>query len=344
MHARQLVAQRVHPRGEHRRVRLGVERRRVIAARRRGQGRDREHRFREHVGVTSRELVHDDLDLVFLSRQAGVSRLDLGELARIGARVVQGMTGVGPLGDPRGRPTIETLAQQLATASDVWRIEGRESTLETLVIQIVELSGDLLTLLDRRTQPGQQHEREPQAQTQSGAHRQPSLACGRALERAQQLVHVGPALRGLARETPAEHSEELAVMGRRLWLIRSQRLGPCGKARVRKRLLAPQRLVERHAKRELIAVWADALAEDLLERHVLSSTEQRTGGRQRLHRAALRGVDVDPRRRRLVATHETKVGDLWLAGSVDQHVLGLEVAMHEPDAVRGREPPPDGQE
>jgi hypothetical protein len=96
-----------------------------------------------------------------------------------------------------------------------------------------------------------------------------------------------------------------------------------------------QRAVERDAERELIGRGGGGLSGELLGGHERRRADHGAGvgdGRERRVAAAARLVVVAARHR------EPEVGDVRRAAGVDQHVVGLEVAMHQAGGVGGGEP------
>jgi hypothetical protein len=130
------------------------------------------------------------------------------------------------------------------------------------------------------------------------------------------------------------------------------------------RTLAAQRLPQRHAIRKLIGRRRDRAAAPLLGRHVGRRAQQRAGRRdrrQRTRRAHHDGARAGGRRagggraggqrglerRRGVGfglTREPEVGDHDPPVLTAQHVVRLEVPVHEAGGVRGCEPAPGGEE
>jgi hypothetical protein len=88
--------------------------------------------------------------------------------------------------------------------------------------------------------------------------------------------------------------------------------------------LAGEHLVEHGAQRVEIRARADLLAAHLLGRHV---------GRRPHHLRPDRDLDVGRH-----SASETEVGEDHAAALVEQHVRGLDVAVHDPDVVRRGEP------
>jgi hypothetical protein len=117
-----------------------------------------------------------------------------------------------------------------------------------------------------------------------------------------------------------------------------------------KRALAPQGLPQRDAQRELIGLRGDRLAEELLGRHVRGGSHQRPVPRDPLAvRPAIgqprRGPGLEERsgaRRRAAGeaevehTHPQRRPGPLVVGA-DHGVVGLEVAMDQPDRVGSRE-------
>ena len=120
-----------------------------------------------------------------------------------------------------------------------------------------------------------------------------------------------------------------------------------------------ERFPHRDAEAELIGSRIDLQAAMLLGCHVARRADHAAGHRKgrlagaarirrarsgRRTRAGLGGLPV---RRQVSGSSEPKIHDARTGVVTEQYVVGLEVAMDEPDLVRGRQPPPcleiDGQ-
>ena len=103
---------------------------------------------------------------------------------------------------------------------------------------------------------------------------------------------------------------------------------------------AVQRLPQRDAERELIRPRIDLVPAMLLRRHVRRRAHRRPRGGQRLGEVGLvhHLLPTAPkcrrrRRRRPGDRHEPEVGHHHATVAAHEHVVRLEIAMHEPDAV-----------
>ena len=100
-------------------------------------------------------------------------------------------------------------------------------------------------------------------------------------------------------------------------------------------LCACEHLVEQAAEREHVGAAVDALAGDLLGRHVSERAEHDSLRRPRDGRPIGPG-DVEPLQR------EAEVENLDVAVAGQEDVLGLEIPVHDPLGVRGRQAVGDG--
>jgi hypothetical protein len=190
-----------------------------------------------------------------------------------------------------------------------------------------------------------------------------------ALERAQERVHVGPAMRRIGGE-PAPQRGPLGPRQRRAAhraaIDRGAQLDDAGAA---ERPGAAQRLPHGDAVRELIGARPGGGAVDLLGRHVRRGAEQRAdlgevavegrevaalrgdrdgliepryrrlGGSHRAHRGRARGPRLRRRRRRIGdRAGQAEVGDDHAPVVVEQDVVRLEVTVDQPDRVGGGQP------
>ena len=126
----------------------------------------------------------------------------------------------------------------------------------------------------------------------------------------------------------------------------------------RERALAVERLVERDAEAELIGPLVGALADDLLGRHVrgrpdpvpvlVSVASACVAVESRSVAVAVVRAVARLARQLVVAAarlaRESEVDDARAPVLVQQHVVGLEVAVHQPGRVRGRQPAPGRDE
>ena len=133
----------------------------------------------------------------------------------------------------------------------------------------------------------------------------------------------------MSRSAPGGRSRRLRLAGNRL-LVEDRaecfdRGGPF------ERPPAGQHLVEHAAEGEDVGPRIDALAPHLFRRHVAHGAEQSAGARP----AALCGRVIQQRSRcRRLALRDSEVEDLDHAGVRDLDVLRLEIAVHDPLAVR----------
>jgi hypothetical protein len=101
------------------------------------------------------------------------------------------------------------------------------------------------------------------------------------------------------------------------------------------RTRSAEHLVEHDAKREEIAAPVDEVAEDLLRRHVRRRPErvfERLGRHSPGRRDAL-GAERVADARRTRALRDAEIDELHDTGVGEEHVRGLDVAMHDPALV-----------
>jgi hypothetical protein len=154
---------------------------------------------------------------------------------------------------------------------------------------------------------------------------------------AREVDGRGVSVLGVLLETaiddPAERRGNLRVQ-----LLDRRRLGvDDGRQRLDRRLflegpLAGRHLVKDRAARELVAAEVDRAALGLLGRHVADRAHQHAGARRGLRRRVRREQRVG-----LVQLREAEVEDLDEVVARDHQVLGLQVAVDDPDAVGARE-------
>ncbi len=159
----------------------------------------------------------------------------------------------------------------------------------------------------------------------------------------QQRIHARPAIL-LPRREPArqhaQHTTRRAIATRRhahpsrdllvLQLLRS---------RAQERWRTEQRLEQRHAQRVLIRERPRSLAAELLRRHVLRRAEHRPRAcERRVARDRQCVVDGTLVRARIAGAREAEVEHAHAPVAAEDRVVGLEVAMHDPDRVCGRDP------
>ena len=119
--------------------------------------------------------------------------------------------------------------------------------------------------------------------------------------------------------------------------IREHRLAKLADRRPGKRALAGQRLPQGQAERELIGRVRHWTAEPLLRCHVRRGAHERAAGHRGI--GAERGGGIAGHLAiRLRNPREAEVGDADRAVAVDQHVLRLEVAVHDAGGVRCDQP------
>jgi len=163
-------------------------------------------------------------------------------------------------------------------------------------------------------------------------------------QRVDERIHRRVALLRIGLQAPGDHLADrlghaLGVHNHRSGALGLERLGDLRQAVAREGSLAMQRLVERHAQRELIGTPVDGLPGHLLRRHVgrrphddpLASVvrvaqHRRPVGAQLVRRRPL------PRRE-----HQAEVEHPRPAVLVDDDVVGLEVAVNQAALVRRRE-------
>jgi hypothetical protein len=203
--------------------------------------------------------------------------------------------------------------------------------------------------------PIRHHERDHARGCQGGRHeREPWPARRRgALQRRQERVHPREPILRIDRERTHDHRVHA---GGHLRAGGRLGQGPVLRGRERrevvgtKRRAAMERLPERRAERVLVRAGIGGPSGVLLGRHV----------RRRAHHGAVLGerhreVGVAARadrrcaraRRRVGLVHRAREAEVHHAHApvvADQHVGRLEVAMHDPLCVRGREASPGGDE
>ena len=185
------------------------------------------------------------------------------------------------------------------------------------------------------------------------------------MQRIEQRVHAGESPGGVGREAAHERRPQPPRERRGIERSGAREHGrpqlveraPLERARSR------EGLPERHAERELIRGGRDRAALPLLGRHVRRGPEQRARlrqpaegqrvarGRGRLRGRAqgadiLRGREriedriISGGRREIGVAREAEVGHHDAPAATAQHVVRLEVAVHDPRGMRGREPAP----
>ena len=97
-----------------------------------------------------------------------------------------------------------------------------------------------------------------------------------------------------------------------------------------------QRGMQRHAEAELVGAWIDRAGPPLLRRHIQGRAEHRPGGGDRLQQRVA-GRSQLGGRALAIGAREPEVEDPHPLVGADQHVLRLEVPMHQADRVRGRQ-------
>jgi hypothetical protein len=176
----------------------------------------------------------------------------------------------------------------------------------------------------------------------AGGHRRerpddPAAPAMVALQLVEQRVHRREARGRIERQPAREQAPQPARRaGRhRPHPARQHVLGERAQRLAVERSRAEHGLVERHAERELVRACVGRLAAHLLRRHVRRRPDQRAcHGRREGDMPG--GGEV----RALVDRErpgQAEVGHPRASVAADQHVVGLEVAMHEPDRVRRRE-------
>ena len=201
------------------------------------------------------------------------------------------------------------------------------------------------------------HHGARQDQRKAGAGQQPPPVARRRIvfQRRDERGHRRPALRRIGLE-PAQHRPpdpggHLAVLAHRFDVALGHVVQQLQQRPTVKRAFAVERLVEGHAKTELIGALVGRLADDLLGRHVCGRPHDRPGPRERLQMVAgaLRRRRERDRVRFVLDTggrfaRQSEIDDPGAAVLVQQHVLRLEVAVHQPRRMRSRQAPPRGDE
>ncbi len=255
-------------------------------------------------------------------------------------------------GRARGRPALD-IARELGRGGTLpGRGELRDLAGRPHDRRIERRRGTAERRRDRRSVPAARH-RESDRGERAGRgadrdDRQPAVARRLLGELCEQRVHRRPAPRRIGIEPALQRVARALGQPRELFCrdaaldLGAQR----DRALAAKRPLVRERLPQRDAVRELIARRPDDAA-PLLRRHVRGCAEHRARARDAGHRARRRivagrrlvlgrrrhriGLDVDAAREPEVRYHDAAIARA-------QHVVRLEVAMHEPGRVRGGEP------
>ena len=336
---------------------------------------DRRHRGRH--GAGARADVGDDAHRLEPVGRAGVPgeqprhRCDLVALAGQ-ARVhrLEPRRGLGARGLVRGEPVAAEAVERHHEASRGVAVEPRRDLRRR---RPDRAEGGLRRPAragreGARAQPRQrdQHER---GRGGRGCHREQREAlthrgCGGPDERREQRAQIGPAPRRVRIEPALEHAAHAArqVGGRRR--SRADRPAKLVDRTAGERPRAGERLPRRDAERELIRARVRRATVELLRRHVCRRADQRPGAGQarrrqrvaaaeRLQRVVERhrriGGDAARARRRAgtaVLRHvarEPEVGVHDPPVALAQHVVRLEVAVHQPRGVGGGEPAAGGE-
>ncbi|MFO0636794.1 MAG: hypothetical protein U0168_28520 [Nannocystaceae bacterium] len=182
-------------------------------------------------------------------------------------------------------------------------------------------------------------------------------------EHVEQLAHRGEARVGLDRQSAPQHPQQprgyRAILGRTPQLAAHHPRRDRCSAGATEGPLAEQALPQRDAEGELIGAVIDREPAPLLGGHVRRRAHDRAGhgqtldhvGGRALGRARQRRASGCTRRGRLRrqlaldvdAPRESEVEHAHATVVADQHVVGLEVAVHQPDGVGGREAWPASQ-
>ncbi|MFO0636622.1 MAG: hypothetical protein U0168_27640 [Nannocystaceae bacterium] len=210
---------------------------------------------------------------------------------------------------------------------------GRERGAALTVPRVVQLGigigagGPWLSLRDRDAGSGH-GERERHDPATAAARRE-------APQQRRHLGHRREAIGGMPCQAPADRVEE------RLWWLAGaaarRRLDHLVQLGVRQRHdiatlkwpRAPQQLVQRDEERVLIRARVDRRAQVLLGRHVARRAHDRTGAGEPLAQGVGcidRGVG---RLELALPARQPEVGDLGYALSIEQHVVGLEIAVDD---------------
>ena len=227
-----------------------------------------------------------------------------------------------------------------------WRLELRKRTLDlgsALIPGKLDVRGPVGAapggVIGRQRQrpshqPGGHHHRagsHPPAPTPRGSRVGP--------QRGQQLRHGRKALVGISGQRPANGASGSGGEprpGGDLGGTVDDRGPPVGERALGERTSAKERLVQGHRKRELIGSLIDRSPIDLLGRHIDRSTHDGAGrGQGRGGRRARDDVAPGGDARELgERARQPEVDDPRDPIGPDQHVVGLEVAVHQPGRVR----------
>ncbi len=176
----------------------------------------------------------------------------------------------------------------------------------------------------RRSSQLRRHRRRPDRHGRGGHRRGPRR------DRVGDIARARGPPRRLDREAALDEPQELGrrmLRAQRAHLLRDLRDRDRDRVVALPRPCAGRELVEHDAEREQIRARVDLAAGELLGRHVARRSD---------HRADLRDVRI------VEAARDAEIGDHHALREtvdrpLDEHVVRLEIAMHDPDRVRGRE-------
>ncbi len=271
----------------------------------------------------------------------------------------RGLARLGALRDPTGGVAIERLLGAGDRVVDERLVDPPERGLERRTRGGIPDAREAIRGIGTRRRcrfagvgtPERESHRDQNAPRRDERHARgdPTTSRGRiSAERGEQLVHRGEPLFGIERGRPQHDALDPcrdlgigrrrrgngAAFDQRLTIVRSPTV---------------QGLVQRDTERELIDARIGGVPGMDLGRQVGRRAEHRAGHGQALGERAL-GLDVERARRRVVRrvvagcvqSREPEVHHAYATVVADQHVVGLEVAMHQPDGVSGGEPGPRG--